>query len=83
VTEEQKRRLEDLRLLSAEIERLSDQHEAVSRPVSQRAIWAQLQACKADRRERVTALVRDGVEAALVAPAADLTRSRVAMLGRG
>jgi hypothetical protein len=72
----------ELREVSAEIDRLYEHHRDVPRPAGERLIFEEIQARKRERRERVKALARDGVEASLIAPAADLTRTRVGELGR-
>ena len=81
MTPEQKRRLKQLRELAIQIERLHGNRETVRSPGGKAAILREIRARKRERRERVAALVLEGVEP-LVAPAADLTRSTVAKLGR-
>jgi hypothetical protein len=50
---EQKRLLEQLRDLSAEVEELQGLHEALAGRPGSRELWAEIQRLKAERRERV------------------------------
>jgi len=73
--------LEELREVAADIERLYDEYRETEPRAGRLAIWRELQDRKAERRELVAALAREGLSPSLVAPAADLTPETVNALG--
>jgi DNA invertase Pin-like site-specific DNA recombinase len=77
VTGEQKRRLEELRELAIQIERLYGNRETVRSPAGKAAILRDIRTRKRERRGRVRALYDDGVAPSVIATAAGLTRSAV------
>jgi hypothetical protein len=77
-TPEPKQRLEDLRELAVQIERLYGNRETVRSPAGKAAILRDIRARKRERRERVRALYDDeGVPPSVIVAAAGLTRSAV------